>query len=344
MMAGNRGTAGTLGRRRLLVSSAALAALAVAPSAARGQEATPASEEWSFTDVLGNTVTLPQRPQRIAAAINVAAALWDFGIEVPTVFGWTAVNYPDGDHVAWGNIDVDKVEIVGNVEGSVEVEPLLAQQPDLIVTWIWDKDNPDISQVAIPEELTEQVAGIAPILILMQGDANDVELGRVEAFAASLGADLDSPEIVAQREAYAAKKAEVQEVAAEKSDLTVLFASFGSEDRIYVAGPDYVADLGQVRDLGVKLANDGSPTSTTYWEEFSLEQALYYPSDVIYIDQYGPWQTMEQLQEEPTVSQHPAVKAGQGGPWLRDLPLNYQGLTTFLESVLEPLRDAEKVR
>ncbi len=44
------------------------------------------------------------------------------------------------------------------------------------------------------------------------------------------------------------------------------------------------------------------------------------------------------------LSQHPAVKAGQGGPWLRDLPLNYQGLTTFLESVLEPLRDAEKVR
>ncbi|MBL8127680.1 MAG: ABC transporter substrate-binding protein, partial [Chloroflexia bacterium] len=45
----------------------------------------------------------------------------------------------------------------------------------------------------------------------------------------------------------------------------------------------------------------------------------------------------------PTISQHPAVKAGQTGPWMRDLPVNYQGLTAFLESVLGPLRDAGKV-
>lgn len=342
-MSGNSAHVVTIGRRRFVASAAVLAASTAVPALARGQAATPTGGEWTFTDVLGNTVTLPHRPQRIAAAINVAAALWDFGIEVPTVFGWTATNHPDGDHIAWGNIDVGRVEIVGNLEGSVEVEPLLAQHPDLIVSWIWDKDNPASSQVAIPEDLTEQVAGIAPIVFLTQGDANDVELGRIEAFAAALGADLDAPDIVAQREAYAAKKAELQAVAAEQSDLTVLFASFGSEDRIYVAGPDYVADLGQVRDLGVRLANDGSPTATTYWEELSLEQALYYPSDVIYIDHYGLWTTLEELQAEPTVGQHPAVRAGQTGPWPRDLPLSYQGLTTFLESVLAPLRDAEKV-
>jgi len=332
-----------MGRRQVLASAMALAGAAASSRIVSGQEATPTSGEWTFTDVLGNTVTLPERPQRIAAAINIAAASWDFGVEVPIIFGWTATNYPDGDHVAWGNIDINKIEIVGNLEGSVEVEPLLAQQPDLIVSWIWDKDNPASSQVAIPEDLTEQIAGIAPIIFLTQGDANDVELGRIEAFAAAMAADLQSAELVAQRAAYEAKKAEVREVAAEKSDLTVLFASYGSEDRIYVAGPDYVADLGQARDLGVNIANDGSPTSTTYWEELSLEQALLYPSDVIYIDQYGLWTTLEELQAEPTISQHRAVKAGQTGPWMRDLPVNHQGLTTFLESVLEPLRNAEKV-
>jgi hypothetical protein len=70
---------------------------------------------------------------------------------------------------------------------------------------------------------------------------------------------------------------------------------------------------------------------------------IYYPSDVIHIDQYGTWTTLEDLQSAATVSQHPAVKAGQAGPWLRNLPLTYQGLTTFLESVLESLRNAEKV-
>jgi iron complex transport system substrate-binding protein len=332
-----------MGRRRVLSAAVALAGAAARPRLVLGQEAMPTSGEWSFTDVLGNTVTLPERPKRIAAAINMAAALWDFGIEVPIVFGWTATNYPDGDHIACGNIDVDQVEVVGNLEGSVEVEPLLALHPDLIVSWIWDKDNPASSQVAIPEELTEQVAGIAPVVFLTQGDSNDVEPGRIEAFVEAMGADLQSPEIVAQREAYEAKKAELREVAAEKRDLSVLFASYGSEDHIYVASPDYVADLGQVRDLGVTLANDGSPTANIYWEELSLEQALYYPSDVIHIDQYGTWTTLEDLQSAATVSQHPAVKAGQAGPWLRDLPLTYQGLTTFLESVLEPLRNAEKV-
>ena len=332
-----------LGRRHVLTGALGLAAAAASSRSACGQEATPAAGPWTFTDVLGNTVTLPERPRRIAAAINMAAALWDFGVETPAIFGWTATNYPDGDHVAWGNIDVDRVEVVSDAVGNVVIEDLLVQQPDLIVSWIWDKDNPSAAQVAIPSELTEQVVGIAPIIFLTQGDANDVELGRIEAFAAALGADLNSPGITAQREAYEAKKAELRAVAAEQSELSVLFASFGSEDRIYVAGPDYVADLGQVRDLGVKLANAGSPTSTTYWEELSLEQALHYPSDVLYIDQYGPWRTLEDLRAEPTVSQHPAVKAGQTGPWLRDLPLNYEGLTAFLESVLEPLRDAEKV-
>ncbi|MFN8679226.1 MAG: ABC transporter substrate-binding protein [Thermomicrobiales bacterium] len=327
----------------MLASAVALAGAVSTSRLAAGQEATPTGGEWTFTDVLGNTVTLPQWPQRIAADISTAAALWDFGVEAQTVFGWTAVNHSDGDHVAWGNIDLDLVEIVGDAEGAVEVEALLAQQPDLIVTWIWDKDNPASSHVAIPEDRIEQVAGIAPIVLLTQGDPNDIELGRIEAFAASLGADLNSPEIVAQRAIYDAKKAELEALAAEKSDLTVLFASYGSEDRIYVAGPGYVADLGQARDLGVKLANDGSPTSTTYWEELSLEQALYYPSDVIYIDQYGVWTTLEELRAEPTISQHPAVKAGQTGPWMRDLPVNYQGLTAFLESVLGPLRSPGKV-
>jgi len=327
----------------VLASAVALAGAVSTSRLAAGQEATPTGGEWTFTDVLGNTVTLPQWPQRIAADISTAAALWDFGVEAQTVFGWTAVNHSDGDHVAWGNIDLDLVEIVGDAEGAVEVEALLAQQPDLIVTWIWDKDNPASSHVAIPEDRIEQVAGIAPIVLLTQGDPNDIELGRIEAFAASLGADLNSPEIVAQRAIYDAKKAELEALAAEKSDLTVLFASYGSEDRIYVAGPGYVADLGQARDLGVKLANDGSPTSTTYWEELSLEQALYYPSDVIYIDQYGVWTTLEELRAEPTISQHPAVKAGQTGPWMRDLPVNYQGLTAFLESVLGPLRSPGKV-
>ncbi len=334
-------------RRRVIAAATAVAAggAFAATGRALGQatpDASPVAGGWSFTDAIGNTVTLPKPPQRIAAAINVAASLWDFGVEVPTVFGWTASNHPDGDHVAWGNIDVETVAIVSDTEGNIEVEPLLVAAPDLIVTWTWDKDDPDNALVALPAKLMDAVSQIAPVVVLNQGDSNEVELARVEQFAASLGVDLDAPELVAAREAYEAKAAELEQVAAEKAGLLVLFGSFG-EDMIYVASPDYVGDLGMVRELGVAIANDGSAAGDTYWESLSTENALQYPSDVLYIDQYGAWTTVEELQGHPTIAQHPAVKAGQTAPWPRDLPLSYEGMTAFLESVLAPLRTAEKV-
>ena len=58
-----------MGRRQVLASAFALAGAAASSRLAVGQEATPTSGEWTFTDVLGNTVTLPERPQRIAADI-----------------------------------------------------------------------------------------------------------------------------------------------------------------------------------------------------------------------------------------------------------------------------------
>lgn len=333
-----------INRREVLVAggAAALGAALRPLAGVAAQESTPAAG-WSYTDVLGNTVTLPQPPTRIAAAIQVGAALWDFGIEVPTIFGWTASNHADGDHVAWGRVDVDAVEIVSNIEGDVEIEPLLLAKPDLIVTWVWDKNVPGETHVSLPPKILEQAAQIAPIIAINQGDANDVELARIEEFARALGADLESAELTAQRAGYEERIAEVQQIAQEKPDIAVLFASYGSEQKIYVAGPDFVGDVGQLRTLGVNIANDGSPTASTYWEELSLEQALFYPADVIYIDQYGEWKTLEDLKQHPTTSKLPAVIAGQAGPWARDLPLSYVGLTEFLDTTLAQLRAAKKV-
>jgi ABC-type Fe3+-hydroxamate transport system substrate-binding protein len=179
--------------------------------------------------------------------------------------------------------------------------------------------------------------------VLNQGDPDDVELARVEALATALGADLQLPELVEQRADLASRVAEVQTIAAAKADLTILFASFGVPETYYVASPDYVADVGYLRSLGLHLANEGSPTATSYWEALSTELTLQYPSDVIYLDGYGDWDTLEEVQAQPTVSRHPAIAAGQVGYWHRDFPLSYLGLTGFLEDVLFPLRTAVKV-
>ena len=52
---------GVMGRRQVLASAVALAGAAASSRLANGQAATPTGGEWTFTDVLGNTVTLPER-------------------------------------------------------------------------------------------------------------------------------------------------------------------------------------------------------------------------------------------------------------------------------------------
>lgn len=328
-------------RRGVLAGMLGLAAAGIM-SPVGAQEATPAGG-WMFTDVTGRMIERSEQPVRVAAAINTAAALWDFGVRPVAVFGWTAMAFPDGDHVAWGRIDVDAVaNVSANDSDAVDVEKLIAANPDLIVTWIWDKGSPETSMVGVPAEVTSRVEQKAPILIVNRGDSNVVELERIEALAAALGADLNAESLVADRAALRAVEQRVRNAAAAAPDVQVLFASFGS-DGFWVAGPDYVGDLGYVRELGMTLANDGAPGSNQYWEAISPEQALLYPADLIYIDMYGEWTTLEQLRAHPTLGAHPAVAAGQVAPWNRDLPLSYLGQTQYLTEVVEPFEQATKV-
>jgi ABC-type Fe3+-hydroxamate transport system substrate-binding protein len=282
-------------------------------------------------------------PTRISAYINQATSLWDFGIKSESIFGWTAANFPEGDHIAWGNVDVKSIRMIGNVEGFVEQEELAVADPELIITWTWNKDDIDNATNGFPIDILDQIRERYPLIVLNQGDPFQIELERIENLATALGADLNIPELVEQREALVAKVEELQTVLAEKPDITFIFASFGTPGVYYVAAPDYVADLGYLRDLGVKLANDGSPTATQYWEELSTEEAVLYPSDIVILDMYGAFNTLEDVQGEPTIGQHPAIAAGQVGFWNRDFPLTYAGLTQFLEDILIPLRTAEKV-
>ena len=329
-------------RRTVLGGTLGLAGVAALGRSVGAQDASPEAG-WSYTDVLGDVIELPEQPQRVAAVIQSAAALWDFGIRPETVFGWTAGTYPDGDHVAWGRIDVSAIENVATTEvDAVDIEKLIATDPDLIVTWIWDKAVPETSMVSIPADITERLEQKAPILIVNQGDSNSVELERIEALAAALGADLESPELVEQRETLRATEDAVRAIAEMKPELSVLFASF-NPDGFYVASPDFVGDLGYVRELGVPIANDGAAGATTYWEEISPEQALMYPADVIYVDMYGAWTTLEELQAHSTLAAHPAIAAGQIASWNRDLPLSYIGQNEFLSEILAPLTTAEKV-
>ena len=80
-----------------------------------------------------------------------------------------------------------------------------------------------------------------------------------------------------------------------------------------------------------------------YWQELSKEGALMYPSNVFWQSTRPGTLTLEELQAEPTVGAHPAIKAGQVGAWNQDYILSYQGMADALENLRAVVSAAEKV-
>ena len=329
-------------RREFLAGTGALAASLALGTAAFAQDATPGSSPeagpWTYTDVLGNTVDLPTRPVRIAANLTTAAALWELGIYPVAVFDWTASAYPDGDHLAWGTIDVDQVVNVGDIDGNIIPEDLINANPDIVLTMTYDRDDAD-STLGIMADMWDNVNTIAPVLVVTDMDSADLQLERLVALGESLGADLASDEVVAVRKEYEAKVEEFREVAEKQSHLQVLFIDV-DPDALYIAGPEGVSELLYLGSLGMKFGNADSTEKAEFWETLSLEQALKYPADVIYNDIYSTVQTLEDLQAMPTVGFMPAIQAGQVGLWERDFPVSYGGLTQFLTTILETFAPA----
>jgi iron complex transport system substrate-binding protein len=334
----------TLDRRSLVTTlsvSAIGAAIGTRPASAQTPSASPVTGEWTWTDVTGTTVTLPQRPVRIAAVINVVAGLWDLGVRATAIFGWSAANYPDGDHISWGNVDPSAVVQVGNDDQTMNVEALVAARPDIIVTVRYTNDDLSVLDSMTPDDYAT-FQQIAPVIVLNQVDDQATEVQRVVDFAASLGVDVNAPEIAAKRKAWYGKLEELQALSIAKPDLTALFASF-DPDALWVAGPNAIGELKTLQDNGLTFVNGDSPMASEYWEELSIEAANTYPADVAYIDVYSTLQTAEELREHPSYGAIPAVESGQVGEWLRDSPLTYDAQATFVETVLAPLRTAEKV-
>ncbi|CAN0494882.1 unnamed protein product, partial [Phaeothamnion confervicola] len=157
-------------RRAIAAGMAAAAGVARtglgrAASPEASPNASPVSGAWTWTDVLGTTVTLPEPPKVIAANLIPAAALWDLGIRVDAVFDWTASAHPDGDHIAWGSIDPDAVANVGDADGNILPEDLLKVHPDVILAYTFDPADPSGISGIVPE-MWDTLNRIAPVLVI----------------------------------------------------------------------------------------------------------------------------------------------------------------------------------
>lgn len=336
---------GVMTRRRIVGSLGVLAVLA-APRLTLARQATPeasphSSESgWTFTDDAGKTLELPRRPLRIAADLNAASALWDFGIRPVAVAGYTV----DTD-ASWGNVDRD-TPVINVAAGSPtpNLETLLAEDIDLFVTITWgDEDNPYVWSFLEQADYDRTNAAVPVIAISGSGRA-DHNTERFAELAGLLGADLETPEIQAARAAYEDAVAAFSQAAQEQAaaGVTSLFM-YADPTELYIAYPPIWADLAMYQGLGMNILVPEAVPEGDYWEALSTEQAIKYPSDLIFQSSRTGTLTPEELAAHPTYGALPAVKAGQVYTWNQDFIQSYQGLTAALSHLTEALQGAEKV-
>jgi iron complex transport system substrate-binding protein len=322
--------------RRHVLGGLAVFSLAGIPARAAAQDATPAAG-WSFTDDAGVTISLPETPDRVVAYLNLAAALDDFGAKPVGYFGQPL--RPDGTReTVAGDMDLEGMVSVAPGYGAFDIEALLAEDIDLIVTDMWE-DPP--SFWGVDEDAVEQINGVAPILNLwFIGQPVTKTIERVGELAVALGADPDDPQVVADREAFLAAEANLKAAIAEKPGLKVAFASGTPNEAFYIGNPNMSADLIYFASLGLDIVTPEDQNS--FFEELSWEEAGRYPVDLLIMDDRQWSSTPEELiAQVPTFAALPAAKAGAFGPWASEWVPSYPGMTPVLEGLAEVIRSAD---
>lgn len=286
--------------------------------------------EWSFTDDRGITVTLEEQPDAVVAQTTAAAALWDYGVRPVGIFGPSRTADGSPDFQA-GNIDLDQVEVLGDF-GEMDLEMLVALQPDVYV---------DLAlyggQLWYLGETEEQVKEIVPTLGISMERVSILEsIKRFEELSGALGADLNAPEVVEAKAAFAEAETELKAAIDENPGLKVLVVS-PTVDELYVASYKWMIDLLYFHDLGLDIVDHGIDD---FFELLSWEQANKYPADLILVDARGGSAVLDDLKDVEIWSNLPAVQAGQVGNWYAAAPYSHARLTPIMLELAGLIRNS----
>jgi iron complex transport system substrate-binding protein len=307
------------------------------------QSATPgaspvADGPWTFVDDRGVEVSLDTMPTRVVLDANVAGGLWDFGVRPLGIFGWLSTVTDGALPPAAGSVDPAQVENYGLGEGEIDLERLAAASPDLIVTYTYTPDDPDNLWSVLPDDL-DRLQDIAPIVALSGVNPLNETVQRFEELAIALGYDVTTPEVQAVRDDVTAAEGRVRNLTASAS-YSALWVAPGI-DEFYIANPEQAQGVQYARGLGVKAPTLGVEPGA-YWETLSYEQALKYPTDILYIsDRNGPETYATIGEDHPTFAANPAVAAGQVFSWRQDVNASYPGLLRVLTELLNALEASD---
>ncbi|MFI6265008.1 ABC transporter substrate-binding protein [Micromonospora sp. NPDC051006] len=304
-----------------------------------GETSAAAAGPWSFTDGSGQVVKADKTPTRIIAHAGEAAALMSFGIKPVGVYADESVK----TDANLKNLDLTGIEILGQEWGKIDVERAAALRPDLIVGDWWPAEKAHSGMEEGVDEKSKKLAELAPVVGVSQGKSIVALAEGYESLARSLGAKVDSPEIAANKKRFEESVARFKEAVAGKSDLTVAAMS-PTDEKVYVANPEYAPELLDLQSWGLKVLNPASPDpGFPYWENLSWENADKYQPDLILWDgrSHTPTVNAEWGKKQPTWFKIKAAKAGAAVSWPAFWLHTYGDFATELDKLTEAVKAAD---
>jgi iron complex transport system substrate-binding protein len=216
------------------------------------------------------------------------------------------------------------------------MEKFAALKPDLVVTGLTGSKPTDMW--VLTGDLGPKVQQIAPIVALSEYKvALPKVIERYSQLAVALGGDANSDVLKKAKDDFDKASEDLRAAAKEKAGLKVLVL-YGDKDGLYIAKPDYFADLAYYRELGLDIVSGGG--TEDYWEQLSWEQAGKYPADLILTDTRSYALPRAQMTQFPTWNQLPAVKAGQLGDWSAEPRFNHLLATPVIQKLTALVKGA----
>ncbi|MFD5403889.1 ABC transporter substrate-binding protein [Streptomyces griseorubiginosus] len=339
-----------LTRRGILAAGGALGLGAVLAacgdddsSATGGDKGTTAAKSgpWSFKDDRGTTVKLDKVPTKIVAFTGVAAALYDYGIEVKGVFGPTKTKDGKAD-VQAGDMDVSKLTVFGNVWDQFNVEQYAAFAPEVLITTMFDSAG---TLWYVPAASASKIAKLAPSVGISVYDRQlTAPLQKVWELAESLGADMTAAKVTDAKKRFEAASERLRAAAKAHPDIKVLAGS-AAQDVFYVSGSNLSVDLEYFKALGVNFVEPSASVlkaSGGWYESLSWENVDKYKADIIMMDDRTATIQPADI-TEATWKKLPAVKAGQVISRSPEPIPSYDKCVAMVENLAKAIESAEKV-
>jgi iron complex transport system substrate-binding protein len=273
----------------------------------------PAAPEgpWEFTDGSGEVVKLDETPTRIIAHAGEAAALMSYGIKPVGIYADESVKTDPNLE----GLDLSGIEILGEEWGVIDVAKASTLDPDLIVADWWPAEEAHSGLEDGVKASSKKLAELAPVVGASQGDSI-LELAEgYEELAESLGADVDDPELSADKKRFEEAVAGFTEVVESKPGLDALAIS-PADDLLYAANPEYAPELLDFQRWGLDVITPDKPDpGFPYWENLSWENADKYQPDVLLLDSRTFEDSLATGEKQPTWDSIKAAKAGQVISW-----------------------------